>query len=215
MRANLEVHSGRQRGVILIVALIVLVALSLASVGLMRSVDTATSVANNVAIKKDIYRLSARGIQQAMTQLAPLRNPGDNELPISNATGASYFATGNQAVDFRGLPLILVNAQAPTEPGAATGWAGELALPIPIVTATGATTNGGFVIRYVAERLCPNVGPNEASTNPCRMSSGAGAQTCDALDKDCLGKGGTIYVRLTWRIDGPKGAVSYFQTMLL
>jgi type IV pilus assembly protein PilX len=212
---NIDFKSGidRQRGVILIVALIVLVALSLASVGLMRSVDTASSVASNIAIKKDIYRLSPRAVELALAQLAPLRDPASGEFPISDVGGASYFATSNQPVDARGLPLALVNAAAPSEAGVATGWASELALPIPTVGAGGATTNGGFVIRYMAERLCPNPGINDKATNPCRRASPR--DTCDAITTACLPPPGTIYTRLTWRIDGPKGAVSYFQSMLL
>jgi Tfp pilus assembly protein PilX len=40
---------ARQRGVMLIIALIVLVAMTMAGIAMMRSVDTATIVAGNIA----------------------------------------------------------------------------------------------------------------------------------------------------------------------
>src|SRR5262245_52947646 len=59
-----------QRGTMLIIALIVLVALTLAGVAMMRSVDTASIVAGNIAFKQSTIVASDQGIQQAYGYLA-------------------------------------------------------------------------------------------------------------------------------------------------
>jgi type IV pilus assembly protein PilX len=204
----------RQRGVIMIVALVVLIALTIASIGLLRSVDTATTVTSNLGVKKDLYRVSNLGVQRALTLLSLIRT--GNELPNSDTLGSSYYATAQLAVDDRGIPLALVNAPIPSSPGVATGqWAGELALPVGVDSGAGVTQTGGYVFRYVAERLCPNPGPNEPALNPCRQATGLGSNTPSGSFQPAISQGGTIYVRLTLRVDGPKNSTSYFQAMLL
>ena len=203
----------KQRGVVMIVALIVLVALTIASIGLLRSVDTSSTISGNLAIKKDLYRQSNIGIQQAQMALNTLRGP-DFELPLTDALGSNYYASATQAVDHRGLPQLLVNAALPSSPGTVTGWAGELVVPVPVDSGTGITTSGGYVFRYMAERLCPAGGVPDDTTNPCRIAAGAGTSACET-NSTCLTGVGTIYIRLTLRVDGPKNSTSYFQAMLL
>lgn len=202
-----------QRGVVMIVALIVLVALTIASIGLLRSVDTSTTIAGNLGLKKDLYRVSNLGVQQAVARLALIR-VGGTELPPNDVAASSYYATSNQSVDDRGLPTTLVNAALPSSPGATTGWPDELVIPVPTDSGKGVTTSGGYVMRYVAERLCPNVGPLDDSTNQCRKAAGAGARTIDGTQQGLPGVG-TVYIRLSLRVDGPKNSTSYFQYMLL
>ena len=55
----------RERGLVLFIALIVLVAMSLAGVALMRSVDTGTVVAGNMAFKQAAIMVADRGTQEA------------------------------------------------------------------------------------------------------------------------------------------------------
>ncbi len=199
----------KQAGIVLIVALLVLVALSIASIGLLRSVDTTTTVTGNLGFKKDLYRQSNVGINQAMTQLIPLRD-GQGQLPGSNSTGVGYYAQTGLAVDGRGIPLILVNAAVPSAPGQGTSTSnvGETAIPV------GANGGGGYLFRYVAERLCPTTGAPNINLNPCRQAAGAGAAAAQN-HRPALQQSGTVYVRLTLRVDGPKNSVSYFQAMVL
>jgi Tfp pilus assembly protein PilX len=53
------------RGAVLFIALIVLVAMTLAGIAIMRSVDTATLIAGNLAFKQGTMQSSDNGIEQA------------------------------------------------------------------------------------------------------------------------------------------------------
>ena len=55
----------RQRGVVLFIALLVMVALSLAGIALIRSADTATIVAGNLAFKQAAASAVDRSVEQA------------------------------------------------------------------------------------------------------------------------------------------------------
>ena len=56
---------SRQRGVVLFIALIVLVAMSLAGIAIMRSVDTGNLIAGNVAFQQGTLASADRGIDDA------------------------------------------------------------------------------------------------------------------------------------------------------
>ena len=61
-----------QRGTMLIIALIVLVAMTLAGIATMRSVDTATIMAGNLAFRQSALNAADQGIQTAFTNLKGL-----------------------------------------------------------------------------------------------------------------------------------------------
>jgi type IV pilus assembly protein PilX len=203
----------KQKGIVLIVALLVLVALTIASLGLLRSVDTTTAATGNLGFKKDIYRQSNRGVQDALNKLLAVRT-AQGELPYSDnisTNGPGYYATATALpVDPRGIPTILLNAPIPATPGTTTGTAGlgEFAVPV------GDPSGGGYLFRYTAERLCPVAGAPDPAINSCRQAAGAGALALYTRSST-FSLSGTIYVRLTLRVDGPKNSVSYFQTMVL
>lgn len=73
---------SRVRGAVLFIALIVLVAMTLAGIAIMRSVDTATLIAGNLAFKQGTVQSSDNGIEQAYQWLLANRpslwtsNPG-------------------------------------------------------------------------------------------------------------------------------------------
>ncbi len=205
---------GRQQhGIILIVALIVLVALSLASVGLLRSVDGANAVGGNLGSKKDIYRVASVGFQAAVNDLGTIRVAG--QLPATDNSSVGFASTASLLYDSRGVPQILVDAPIPSAPGVATNWGGgEFALPVVVDGGTGVTTSGGYVFRWVADRLCPNALATDPNVNSCRMASGSGSNTTDGLGRKLPGAG-QVYIRITLRVDGAKNATSYFQAMVL
>jgi type IV pilus assembly protein PilX len=200
-----------QQGIVLVVALLVLVALTIASLGLLRSVDTTTTATGNLGFKKDIYRQSSVGIFAAMNNLVAIRTSG-NELPWSDNTAVGYYATSTALpADDRGIPLILANAAFPSEPGATVSTANVGQSTVPVDTVNG---GGGYVFRYTAERLCPATGEPDDATNPCRKAAGPGLNSSQSL-KRYPNLAGTVYIRLTLRVDGPKNSVSYYQAMVL
>ena len=106
-RASLR---SRARGAVLFIALIVLVAMTLAGIAIMRSVDTATLIAGNLAFKQGAVQSADSGVEQAYQWLIANRptlwsnNPGQgynsayaNPVWTSGATWASAVTVGTDA----------------------------------------------------------------------------------------------------------------------
>ena len=74
-----------QRGAVLFIALIVLVAMTMASVALVRSVDTATLGAGNIALKQSAAQAAERAVGMAMAQFDPFAVPAGFFTVIANA----------------------------------------------------------------------------------------------------------------------------------
>src|SRR5476651_696590 len=87
----------RQGGVVLLIALIVLVAMTLAGIGMMRSIDAETLVAGNIGFREAAVATADTGIESARTWL--LANA--TSLNADNAA-MGYFSTRQDAVDFTG-----------------------------------------------------------------------------------------------------------------
>ena len=149
-------HFARQDGIVLVLALVVLVAMGLAVVGLMRTVDSSTVSTNNLAFKDWASHVAERGIARAAANF-DVAGPG--ALATSAAQEASaalvnYSAT-TLTVDTHGVPQIMLNASTfdSAYPSAAT----RITFPT------------GETVRYVIERLCAQPGP--ASETSCLTSS--------------------------------------------
>ena len=76
---------SRARGAVLFIALIVLVAMTLAGIAIMRSVDTATLIAGNLAFKQGTVQSSDNGIEVAYQWLLANR-----AVLHTNNTGQGY-----------------------------------------------------------------------------------------------------------------------------
>ena len=84
--------SHKQRGVVLFVALIVLVAMSLAGVSMMRAVDTGTQVAGNIAARQSAANAADQHFEAALRQIVALVANG-----TSRSGGAAGFSTVAQS----------------------------------------------------------------------------------------------------------------------
>jgi Tfp pilus assembly protein PilX len=188
---------SRVRGAVLFIALIVLVAMTLAGIAIMRSVDTATLIAGNLAFKQGTMQSSDNGIEQAYQWLLANRptlwssnlGQGYNSgyaTPVwtTPATWTSAVTVGTDAagntISYQihrmcNCPDTLYNGIC------ATGQANQCALDNP--TGTGA---------------------------PPPPSSG---------DSFTVGAPGylqdpRVYYRITVRTQGPRNTVSYVQSMV-
>lgn len=78
---SISAPAQRQRGVVLLIALIVLIAMTLAGLALWRSVDATNVIAGNLAFKESTLMSADRGLQAALVWLDGNRNAlGDNNL---------------------------------------------------------------------------------------------------------------------------------------
>lgn len=187
---------ARQTGVVLFFALIALVAMSLAAVALIRSVDTNGIIAGNLSFKQSSMMLSDRGVETAMVNW--LSNNGNN-FTIDNA-GVGYFASiddvnGNGVLDDNADAKLLVNDSGIEVPGKAGDPLGD-------------TTS------YVIQRMCTATGVPDASR--CLLGSPGDDPCRDVNNPLCkhLVVGSSVVYRVTARVQGPKNTVSYIQTFV-
>src|SRR3954462_15093002 len=111
---SLRSHSApgsrrRQRGVVLFVALIIMVALSLAAVALIRSVDTTSNVIGNLAFRQASILPSNLAVEATAAALFKDADPA-NAVNIADKTlnlaTENYFATVQPNEDPRGVPQV-------------------------------------------------------------------------------------------------------------
>ena len=87
---RLQSCSHAQRGVVLFIALIVLVAMSLAGIAIMRSVDTSNLISGNIAFKQSTLASADLGIEAAMKYL---KDNAKGDRLWSNQEGEAYWAS--------------------------------------------------------------------------------------------------------------------------
>jgi len=194
----------KQRGVVLFLALIALVALSLAAVALIRSVDTSTLIAGNIAFKQSATTSADAGVESAIASLAGVQSANSSINVLTNAAH----------------PFNITNA--------ANGYysnANSIDLfaddPWDVITIPAVTDSSGNTIRYIIERMC-RTADQPIQNADCLFSDAVedsnGQQIAlpqDVCDGDgCPVAGQTPQIRITARATGPKNSVSYVQAFV-
>jgi type IV pilus assembly protein PilX len=201
---------AKQRGVALFFALICMVAIMLAAVALVRSVDTAALISGNLAFQQSATVSGDAGTEAAITWLA--------------ATEAA-----NSAMN------VLIDAAHPFNANnAAAGYYASLD-PAKSLTASSGTRflwdntdsvglaadGSGNTTRYIIQRMCRTAGV--AVANASCMFSGAvldnNKQNIPLPQEICKGDGcpvagQTPMLRVTSRTTGPKNTLSYVQAFI-
>jgi type IV pilus assembly protein PilX len=204
--------SGRQSGVVLILALVALVALTLAAVALTRSVATSNAIAGNLAFQQAATHSADQGIE---TAVAWLENSIGTTVPAKCSTGT--LLTCDLATDgYLAARLDPTTTQTWEE-----FWADSLitkakTLPVDAV---------GNTVAYVIQRMCANTGDPNTEINSCSTSPQASAGSCPG-GTTCTGGGGRggtgsnvnsakqTYYRITVRVSGPRNTQSLVQAMV-
>ena len=194
-----------QRGVILFVALIVLVAMSLAGIALMRSVDTNVLIAGNLAFRQSATMAGDWGIEagRAWLNTNAAGTALESDQP-SVVNGTGYWANWQLAADLY---------------GATSTTADDYNWNSSVVVGTDA---GGNEVRYVIHRLCSQAGATTASGVNCvKVAGGGGAGPASTGTKGTTNYGSaalpgvsSTYYRVTVRIAGPRNSLSYVQAVL-
>lgn len=189
----------RERGIVVFVALIAVVLLSLAAVGLMRSVHTSTMVVGNLAFRQAAQVLSAAAVERAIYEMFP-PSAVIADLFVHN-TARNYYASIQPNQDRNGVPRALQ---------------GDPAVNYAPLGAQVITDNPtGNVARYVVERMCDDDAIGIAATQKdCEMIP----PKQSAAKETQLKKGITLpripYYRVTVRVDGPGNSMAYSQAMI-
>ncbi len=222
-------HPGRQRGVVLYVALVVMIVMMLAGVAMLRSVGAGVGVAGNLAFKQNSTKAADRGTDVAIPKIlalaalstnpwtasptlptAPLSPPSTPpNLTVLDVDQPAYGYTANWVPGFD--PLATYSATNP----ATVDWAAA-----PLATPVGGDDGAGNTVRYVIHRMCKF---SNLDTSPESLDPLSGEM------QQCVGHGVTIrhvtkdagsparqlpLYRITSRTDGPRNTVSYVQVMV-
>jgi len=196
----------RERGTMLIIALIVLVAMTLAGIATMRSVDTAALMAGNIALRQSALNAADQGIQAGYVVLGtPNTNP--NADLTKEAMG-------------QGIPGYYSSA-ALLEPNWADAavWGGK-----GVLVNGGTPDKAGNVVMFIVERLCTV--PNCAAGATCGGQTNVCGSTLSQAQAPKEGQDNFrpqdslfatlphVHYRITARAAGPRNSVAVVQTML-
>jgi type IV pilus assembly protein PilX len=200
------IGTSHQRGVVLFIALIVMVAMSLAAIALMRSVDTTSAVIGNLAFRQASILPANYGIEDAAAGLFNDANPA-NIARIADVRvdtpAENYYATHSQAA----------------------GWDDQYGVPQPLQTKPPSTwprakTDGAQnTITYVTERMCnpnaPVIPADKSAANTwCDMMPPKQSPGTTINDPMAAILSAQPFYRVTVRVDGPQNTVSFAQAML-
>ncbi len=155
---------ARSRGVTLVFALIALAVLSLAAVGLVRSVNTNALVLGNLAFKADSAAFSDRGSEAAIAWLLAQASA----TRTIDVASSGYYATSRDALD----PLGNATGNAAR---ALVDWHGDGCVSQGVhascLTPSAAVDIGNNQqYRFIITRLCTAAEDVESATNSCAMS---------------------------------------------
>jgi len=194
----------RQRGTILIIALIVLVAMTLAGIATMRSVDTATITAGNIGLRQASVNAADQGLQAGVSWLTANLGPtliNDNHQPGTASIG--YFSS------------VPANDPDWYDP---LNWneAGQLN--------NGNPDAGGNVVFFLIHRLCPVPNCDTSATcggNPPNLcastiltSALAGEGSDQTRPTDAHSSAPSIHYRITAKAVGPRNSISIVQSLV-
>ncbi|MDP9601824.1 UNVERIFIED_ORG: Tfp pilus assembly protein PilX [Variovorax paradoxus] len=213
-RSTAQPRHQSERGVVLILALIVLVALTLAAVALTRSVGTSNVVAGNIAFQQAATHSADRGVETAVAWLEQnsIVN-GTGACAGTTALGCTQTAEGYQAVR--------------TDPAGDQDWnaffqknlTDKKAKSLPRDETTGNT------VSYLVQRMCEKEGEANTDLNSCATSPFAAAGSCPG-GTTCTGGGGRggtgsnvnsskqTYYRITVFVSGPRNTQSLVQAVV-
>lgn len=194
-----------QKGMVLFIALIVLVAMTLAGIALVRSVDTANVIAGNLAFKQATLQAGDLGVEAAVTALPTIiAGSLDTDLtPAASSTNPNYwyYATRRET-DAYGVPTQKQYGAAGA--AAAIDWS-----QVPIVQ-----TISGNTVQIVIDRLCRGPTPVTDLLASCFAEAATGGGGSSDLERQSFAGTPTVYYRLTARVAGPRNTVSMVQAIL-
>lgn len=188
----------REHGVVLFIALVVMVALSLAGVALVRSVETTTAVVGNLGLRQAALLPANLAVEEATAALFGDANRSGNPAitdTTANLPAQNYFAYRLPGEDVRGVPLKLQRKS-------------NFDLPRVLY----ADKDSLFEVRYVIERSC--VAPGPATAANCDMMPPIQESGTTIGDSAAPAVPPIPFYRLTVRVDGPQNTTAFLQAML-
>lgn len=188
------------RGSVLPITLVLLVALALAAVGLMKSVDTSTLLARNTSFQRDAVNRNELVVRRVVREFEDVAGRHFRELANTTthaagvASGLPYRATA-LPVDTAGIPLVLRDAAAMN------------AMFGAVATSSAVSSGEGMTTVYVIDRLCSLEEP--AAESHCAVSSSRAPDTCSRCQT--VSSPFAPIFRVSARTTGPRGVEAVSQ----
>ncbi|MFJ7567427.1 hypothetical protein ACIQW9_10755 [Herminiimonas sp. NPDC097707] len=196
MRRRISTLS-RQRGVVLFIALIALVTIMLAAVALVRSVDTSSLIAGNIAFRRAATSSGDTGLESAIAWLSAEQIKDQAKLPadqaLNNTSGANGYYS-NLVVPDR-IDAVKTTAM----------WTDQ-------VSARAGKDASDNDVRYIIERMCSTIEGEAPVAEKCVFSDAESQTDSMVTGKPPVDKSGSsVMFRVTVRVTGPRNTVSYIQ----
>ena len=202
-----------QRGMVMMVALIILIVMTLGGLAVMRSMDTSNLIAGNMAFQQAATHSADSGVETAIAWLETRKIAAstglDNSITAVGYTASTNNITANQTGE------IFWNSLSRS---------GVCFLPMAggaCSAAPGVANGAGNIISFMIQRLCNGTGP--AAGNGCAVVPGV-ANAASDNSGESLEAGGEIlsqvgistavYYRITVRVSGPRNSISFVQSIV-
>lgn len=202
----------KQLGVVLFFSLIALVALSLAAIALIRSIDTGNVIAGNLAFRQATLQASDHGVEAAFIAMR------DTLSNTSNSNVVNQYRATRLDVTTDGVTARTVN------------WVNDIPWSsIPCRDNSNATvtcSSQSYQIKYFVDRLCGCPGTLSALTagGVCSIPVTSYQDWCNAdINSGKSGSKGqftasftaatAIYYRATIQVTGPRNTTTYVQVI--
>ncbi len=220
---------AKQRGVVLFFALMALLAMSLAAVALIRSVDTSTMIAGNLAFKQSATTSGDAGTEAALNWLE-ITNAANNALSVATNIAHPFNNTGGIG-GFQN-PGYYSNLDPTVNLTDGTGiqWGNNDSCGIG-ANCTDSIDASGNTVRYVIQRMCRTAGALPSTleqpalvppTTDCLFGDKTEDKNSQAVvryQEKCEGSGCVKQelppqYRITTRIQGSRNSISYVQAFV-
>jgi Tfp pilus assembly protein PilX len=201
---------AKQRGVALFFALVCLVAIMLAAVVLVRSVDTSTLISGNLAFQRAATSSADAGTEAAITWLTTIETANATKNVLTDPTHPFNVDNGALGYYSRLDPAKSLTASS----GTRFAWDNTDSVAL-------ATDSSGNTTRYIIQRMCRTGGVAIKDAN-CLFSGAildTNNQAIPLPQEICKGvgcpvAGQTPQIRITSKTIGPKNTVSYVQAFV-
>jgi type IV pilus assembly protein PilX len=198
-RAGLQ---RKQQGIVLLVAIVVVIAMTLGAYAMLRSAGNSLAISGNISFQQNATSVADLGTEAARAWAL-------NELTTGGAGGAINGSVLDADQTDEGY---FASWDAGFDPTAAAAWDDSVELAL---TADQQRDLGVVGVRYVIHRMCSQVGSATSAGQQCVVPEGicindVGANASQALN-DCALQ---PFFRVTARVDGPRNTRSYTQVLL-
>lgn len=201
------------RGGGLVVALVVLAAMSMAVLALVANVNSGLLAAGNLAFRQAAVLAADAGGEKAIAWLSP---QADSAGLFADKPDDGYYASLPSNLDLTGSRGVQAGARIDWDNDQCAGASGVLCLKAaPALPADAA----GNLVRYVIHRLCRSAGSPQAASNSCLLHH---LSASDGSSRGQLSYGAStrfepvdaVVYRITIRVRGPRDTTAFVQTLV-